>query len=116
MLAHVLEQIDAAPHVQAVILTDSELAFVQEEDAPGIDAYRAELKELLTGKTASTEPHESIIERLDADAKMFDVLLLKTSMLIPYTSVFIQLDCGYWGAEKEAKLRAAMESSTMSST
>ena len=36
---------------------------------------------------------------------MFNVLLLKTDLVIPYTSVFLQLDCGYWNAEKEARLR-----------
>jgi hypothetical protein len=27
--------------------------------------------------------------------------------VLPYTSVFIQLDCGYWSAEAEQRLRAA---------
>jgi hypothetical protein len=29
-------------------------------------------------------------------------------MTMPYTSVFLQLDCAYWGPEAEQKLRAAM--------
>jgi hypothetical protein len=35
--------------------------------------------------------------------------VLKTNMTLPYTSVFIELDCGYWSPEAEARLRAAME-------
>jgi hypothetical protein len=31
-------------------------------------------------------------------------------MAIPYTSVFLQLDCKYWSAESEQKLRQAMSS------
>ena len=42
------------------------------------------------------------------DSKMFNVLLLKTDMVLPYTSVFLQLDCGYWNAEKEQRLRDAL--------
>jgi hypothetical protein len=54
-------------------------------------------------------PHEEIISRLDEDSRMFNVLLLKTNLTIPYTSVFIQLDCGYWDAEKEKRLRDSFE-------
>jgi hypothetical protein len=38
------------------------------------------------------------------------VLLLKTDLTLPYTSVFIRLDCGYWSDEAEQQLRAAIES------
>jgi hypothetical protein len=31
-------------------------------------------------------------------------------MALPYTSVFLELDCGYWNAEKEQRLRSALES------
>jgi hypothetical protein len=30
---------------------------------------------------------------------------------MPYTSVFLQLDCRYWGPNDEQKLRQAMKSS-----
>jgi hypothetical protein len=36
------------------------------------------------------------------------VLVLKTRLTIPYTSVFIRLECGYWSADAEKRLRAAM--------
>jgi hypothetical protein len=29
-------------------------------------------------------------------------------MTLPYTSVFLQLDCGYWSADAERRLREAM--------
>jgi hypothetical protein len=29
-------------------------------------------------------------------------------LTIPYTSVFLRLDCGYWTDEQEKKLRAKM--------
>lgn len=37
------------------------------------------------------------------------ILVIKTDMTVPYTSVFVQLDCGYWSPEKEARLRRALE-------
>jgi len=50
--------------------------------------------------------HEDIIRELDNSAKVFDVLIIKTNLTIPYTSVFFQLDCGYWNADAEQNLRA----------
>jgi len=36
------------------------------------------------------------------------VLVIKTPLALPYTSVFVQLDCGYWTPEAEQQLRRAM--------
>jgi hypothetical protein len=57
-------------------------------------------------------PHEEVIAQLDEAAKTFRVLIIKTEMVIPYTSVFIQLDCGYWSAEQEKRLREAIDAET----
>jgi hypothetical protein len=55
-------------------------------------------------------PHEEIISKLDQAGQTFRVLIIKTNLTIPYTSVFLQLDCAYWSAEAEQKLRGAMAS------
>jgi hypothetical protein len=52
--------------------------------------------------------HEGIIQELDAAAKLFNVLIIKTDLAIPYTSVFFQLECGYWNGEAEKNLRAKL--------
>ena len=108
-VAEVLAMVEQAPHVRGVVYLDQELRSVPEADAPGVDAYRKRLDELLAGKDVKREPHEEIIEELDEAAKTFRVLVVKTDCTIPYTSVFVQLDCGYWSAEQEQRLRAAME-------
>jgi hypothetical protein len=56
-------------------------------------------------------PHERIISTVDETSKQFHVLVLKTNMAIPYTSVFIRLDCKYWSADAEARMRAKMNAS-----
>jgi hypothetical protein len=109
----VLDQIAKAKHVRPVIFTDAELKLVPERDAKGVTAYREALANLLgkiePGKTeAQSLPHEEIISKLDEAGKTFHILVLKTSLTIPYTSVFIRLECGYWGADAEKRLRAAM--------
>jgi len=97
-------------HIKPTIYTDEELAFVREEDAPGISSYREKLRSLLTGSEIRVLPHEQIIAKLDRAGALFRVLVVKTNMRIPYTSVFFELDCGYWNAQGEKRLRATMKS------
>jgi L-fucose mutarotase/ribose pyranase (RbsD/FucU family) len=106
----VMESIAASAHVRATIYTDAELAYLQEENAPGIEHFRRQLSELLQQQPVCQVSHEEIIGKLDKAATLFRVLVVKTNMVLPYTSVFFELDCGYWNADAEQKLRAAMQS------
>ena len=107
----VLDAIAASKHVRANIYLDQELEFVAEQAAPGVSAYRAQLADLLKAANAATMPHEQIIARLDQTAQVFRVLIIKTELTIPYTSIFFELDCGYWSAEARQRLRQAMAAS-----
>jgi hypothetical protein len=104
----VLDQLSKAKHVRPVIFTDSELNIVPEAEAAGVTAYRQGLTSLVGKTEAQSLPHEEIISKLDEAGKTFHVLVLKTNMTIPYTSVFIRLDCGYWSADAEKRLREKM--------
>jgi hypothetical protein len=108
VLGHALEEISKTPHVRPIIYTDRELQFVPDSDSPGISAYRQRLSTALSNQKINTLPHEEIIHRLDEAAKTFNVLIIKTRMTLPYTSVFLQLDCAYWSTEAEQRLRQAM--------
>ena len=101
----VLARLRACRHVRPVVYVDRELTLVDEKDAPGIESYRNWLKEALKGLSVTLTPHEEIISKLDRAARMFSILIIKSTMTIPYTSVFIELDCGYWDADAEARLR-----------
>jgi RbsD / FucU transport protein family len=103
----VLDAISGSAHLRANIYVDRELASVAESDAPGILAYRAKLEKLL-GPAFRRLPHEEIIAKLDQAAQTFRVLVVKTAMTIPYTSVFFELECGYWNGAAEERLRRAM--------
>lgn len=108
VLKIVLDYLATSAHVRPLIHLDAELACVPEARSPGIDAFRAALDELLRGLPVTSLPHEEIITKLDQAARLFNILLIKTPFTCPYTSVFIQLDCGYWSAEAEAELRARL--------
>lgn len=108
VVREVLREIDRAPQVRPVVFMDAELPFVTDEDAPGVTTYRTELMPLLLEYPVEDRPHEKIIADVDEAGKTFHVLVLKTNMTIPYTSVFIRLDCKYWTADQEKHLRAKM--------
>lgn len=99
-----------AKHVTPIVYLDKELNFLDDKDAPGIDGYREQVKAAFGGKTVQYVPHEEIIKKLDEVSQTFRVLILKTNMTLPYTSVFLQLDCAYWGPDSEKRLRERMAS------
>jgi len=108
VVGRVFNAISAQRHVKAKVYVDKELAFVAERDAPGVLDYRRELDALSAGNAVTHLPHEQIIHKLDQAAEMFRVLIVKTDGTIPYTSVFFELDCEYWNADAEQRLRQAM--------
>jgi D-ribose pyranose/furanose isomerase RbsD len=112
VVGQVIDDLEKAKHVRPIVYTDSELSFVPEQDAKGVGAYREALAKLLSSQSDhQTLPHEQILQKLDEAGKSFKILIIKTPLTIPYTSVFFQLDCGYWSSDAEQRLRAAMASS-----
>jgi FHS family L-fucose permease-like MFS transporter len=107
LLGKVLDSIAAHHHVRAKIYLDAELQHVPEKDAPGVTGLRGELDRLL-GQNARVLGHEQIIAKLDESARLFNIVILKSTLAIPYTSVFLELDCGYWNPDAEERLRNAL--------
>lgn len=105
----VLAVVGKVKHVRGTVFVDAELPHVPEKFAKGISDFRAGLTQALKGQKVTSLPHGEIIEKLDEAGQTFHVLVLKTDLTLPYTSVFIRLDCGYWSDEAEAELRAAFE-------
>ncbi len=109
VLDKVLKAVDGAKHIRPKIWLDKELAFVPEELAPGADEARRRLDKALQGRGAMPVLHEDLIARLDQAGKAFKIVMVKTTLAVPYTTVFLELDCGYWGPEAEAKMREKMK-------
>ena len=109
LVRKVRDAIAASRHVRAHILVDKEFAFVQESDSPGIGEYRRQFDELLAGANVTPIPHIELIGQIDKASTLFSMLVLKTNLTIPYSSVFFELDCGYWNAEAEKRTREAMQ-------
>jgi len=108
VIRYVMGSINKSIHVRPDIFMDAELPYVQEEDAPGTSAYRDAIAKLLDGQNVQTELHEKLIEDVDRAGQLVHVLVLKTRLAIPYSSVFIRLNCKYWGDDAEERLRSKM--------
>jgi L-fucose mutarotase/ribose pyranase (RbsD/FucU family) len=108
VLQRVLAAIERSGHVKTKVYTDQELACVNEEDAAGVSSYRNALSDML-GQRRRTLAHEEIIAKLDHAAELFRVLIIKTDMKIPYTSVFLELGCAYWNDSAEKRLRSSLK-------
>ena len=108
VLQNVLARVSNSKHVRPIVYTDLELSYLTEADAPGVDGYRELLGGLFPDSKPISLPHEQIIGNLAKAGQNFQVLIIKTRMTIPYTTVFLQLDCAYWSADSERKLRAQM--------
>jgi len=110
VLEAVLKKISASAHVKPIIYNDAELQFITDSLAPGAEAYKQQLQKVLNGTVAQPILHDTVFVRMEKAAKLFSITVLKTEEVIPYSSVFLELDCSYWGAEKEKKLRDLMRS------
>ncbi len=111
VLSGTLTEIASSRHVRANIFQDAELPYIPEADAKGITQFREHLHATLPSESSGAStllPHEDLIAKVTDAGKNFHVLVLKTDEVLPYTSVFIQLDCKYWSADAEQRLRDAM--------
>jgi len=108
VLQFTLQKIDRSLHVKPIIYTDKELEYITPQMVPYIDNYKKQLQKNLKDIVPMTLLHDSVFVKIDKASRLFKVLVLKTEEIIPYSSVFLQLDCRYWAPEKEKGLRETM--------
>jgi hypothetical protein len=109
VLQCVMGSISTSTHVKPNVYTDLEFAQITEDLSPGVDELKKSIAVSLKNYPQNTLLHNDVFAKLDSASNLFEVLVLKTESTIPYSSVFIQLDCKYWSAEKEQKLRSKMQ-------
>lgn len=110
VLDEVLRSLESTEHLRPRIYIPSEVQLVENDFAPGIQEFRGQLKAALHGHETTEMEQASIITLMNDAQKSFDVLVLRTTTALPYSSVFLELQPGYWDGESEARLRARMRS------
>jgi len=108
VLSYSLSEIDRSTHVKPIVYNDAELDFITTNQVGNIESYRESLDELIGKYNPRVLLHDSVFVKIDHASKLFKILVLKTEELIPYSSVFIELDCKYWTPEQDRVLREAM--------
>ena len=104
----VLEKLAASDHVKPVVYTDKEFDCLTTDLVPQITDLREQYRNMFESFTQQSMLHESVFARIDEASKLFKTVVLKTDCLIPYSSVFIELDCKYWSEKSEKTLREQM--------
>ncbi|MGB1129515.1 MAG: hypothetical protein ACPG4K_05660 [Haloferula sp.] len=108
VLDEVLRSLERTEHVRPRIYVPSEVYMVENDFAPGIQQFRGQLKAALHGHETIEMEQDSIVTLMHDAQKSFDVLVLRTDTALPYSSVFLELQPGYWDGESEARLRERM--------
>jgi len=52
---------------------------------------------------------EALLTLMQDAGRDFQVLVIRTPTALPYSSVFMELQPGYWDAESESRLRERIE-------
>ena len=102
---YVLNALEQTQHVRPQVYLTREMRSVENDFAPGIDEMRKRIEQSLHGHESTELDQQSLITLLESANQSYDVLVIRTPTALPYTSVFLELQPGYWDAESEERLR-----------
>ncbi len=105
----VLDQLELQASVTPRIWVCNELDAVPEERAPGVGEYRKSVNNLLSGRFCYRLDERIIALQLAEAAKQYRVLYIKTNTRLPYSSIAIELDSGYWNSDDETEIRERLK-------
>lgn len=108
-LREVLDLMESEGAVVPRLWVSHELSAVQEKRAPGIKAYRTELEKLLLGRFHYEVNSRVVDMQINKAAKDYRILVIRTSSRLPYSSIAIELDSGYWNSDAELEVRQRIE-------
>lgn len=110
---YVLNALEMTQHVRPQVYLPREQRSVENDFAPGIDEMRKKTKEALHGHETTELEQQSLLTLLEDASRSFDVLVIRTPTALPYSSVFLELQPGYWDADSETRLRDRINAERM---
>jgi L-fucose mutarotase/ribose pyranase (RbsD/FucU family) len=108
-LDYVLHALEKTEDVRPQIYLTRELRSVENDFAPGIDELRKRIEDSLHGRETTELDQQSLLTLLEDANRSYDVLVIRTQSALPYSSVFLELQPGYWDAASEFRLRERIE-------
>lgn len=108
-LDYVLRTLEQTENVRPQVYVPRELRAVENDFAPGIDDLRKRLLTSLHGHETTELDQQSLLTLLEDANRSFDVLVIRTTTALPYSSIFLELKPGYWDVDSETRLRERIE-------
>lgn len=105
---YVLTSMERTENLRPRVYLTRELRSVENDFAPGIDEFRPRLTASLHGHETTELDQQALLVLLEDINTRFDVLVIRTQTALPYSSVFFELQPGYWDASSESWLRDRM--------
>jgi D-ribose pyranose/furanose isomerase RbsD len=112
-LDYVLKTLEQTESVRPQVYVTRELRSVENDFAPGIDELRKRLTSSLHGHETTELEQQSLLTLLEDANRSFDVLVIRTTTALPYSSVFLELQPRYWDVDSETRLRERIERERM---
>lgn len=109
VLEAVLAEMARDEHVRPRIYMSDEIQHLDNDLAPGADRHRERVKKHIAGRTIIYLQRRLLMILLDDARATHNVLVIKTPTTIPYGSVYLELESGYWDHQAETQLRDAMK-------
>ena len=109
----VLRTLERTEHVTPRVYVARELRAVENDYAPGIDEFRKQLQASMHAHETTELEQQSLLTLMEDTTKSFDVLVIRTTTALPYTSVFMELQPGYWNSDSESRLREQLDRQRM---
>jgi D-ribose pyranose/furanose isomerase RbsD len=110
---YVLTALEQTENVRPHVYVTRELRSVENDFAPGIDEMRKRLQSSLHGHETTELDQQSLLTLMEDANRSFDVLVIRTRTALPYSSVFLELQPGYWDVDSETRLRERIERERM---
>ena len=108
-LDYVLHTLEQTENVRPQLYVTRELRSVENDFAPGIDELRKKLQAAQHGRETTELDQQSLLTLMEDASKSFDVLIIRTPTALPYSSMFLELQPGYWDVDSETRLRDKIE-------
>ena len=106
---YVLKTLEQTENLKPQVYLTRELRAVENDFAPGIEEHRKRLQDSLHGRETMELDQQSLLTLLESANNRFDVLVIRTPTALPYTSVFLELQPGYWDSDSETRLRQRID-------
>jgi hypothetical protein len=104
-LDYVMNALEQKENVRPHVYVTREVRAVENDVAPGIDDYRKRVEIAFHGHERTELDQQSLLTLMQDANRNFDVLVIRTTTALPYTSVFLELQPGYWDVDSETRLR-----------